>query len=400
MVDTTPPSPEGLQLRGSPSSGARLSKKAAFVAVAVLTVIVGVILTNVSKGPRKPAADSGATKSDLQPALNAANTLTKDVPDVVAAPAAPPPVRSASGDLPALSTTPVKDPEADARQADTAVASFTTAQSAGINPAVAGYSATAESQDDAAESAANGAPARGSSLPQGAPREAAAGADTDPNHQAAKSTFLNTQENGVYLNAKLSAPRSPFELKTGTVIPGILVGEANSDLPGEIIAQVSQNVYDTATGNYLLIPQGTRLFGRYDSGVTFGQNRLLIRWQRLIFPNGYTLELHGMEGHDQSGGAGFKDQGNNHYARIFGWGLLTSVLSAGFQLSQPQQTNALVVPNSTQVAAAAVGQQMAQLGAQLAARNLAVQPTIVIRKGYRMLVMVNKDVAFTGSYPP
>jgi len=398
MADTTPPSPEGLQLRGAPSSGARLSKKAAFIAIAVLTVIVGVIVTNVTKSPPKQNADAGPAKTDLQPALNAANTLTKDVPDVIAAPAGPPPpLRSAPGDLPAPIAAPVKDPEADARLADTAVPGFASAQSASITPAVAGYSASADPQDDAGGTATNGAPARGSNPTQGASREAA---DTDPNHQAAKTAFLNTPESRTYLNGKLTAPRSPFELKTGTVIPGVLISEANSDLPGEIIAQVSQNVYDSATGNNLLIPQGTRLYGRYDSGITFGQGRLLIRWQRLIFPNAYTLELQGMEGHDQGGGAGFEDQVNNHYARIFGWGLATSVLSAGFQLSQPQQTSTLAVPSNTQVAAAAVGQQMAQLGAQLAARNMAVQPTIVIRKGYRMLVMINKDVVFASAYTP
>ena len=107
-----------------------------------------------------------------------------------------------------------------------------------------------------------------------------------------------------------------------------------------------------------------------------------------------------MSGHDEAGNAGFADQVNNHYGRIFGWGLLTSVLSAGYQLSQPQQNNLLVPPSNQQVAAASVGQQMAQLGAEMAKRNMQVQPTIEIRKGYRLNVMVNKDVVFPGSYSP
>jgi type IV secretion system protein VirB10 len=224
------------------------------------------------------------------------------------------------------------------------------------------------------------------------------GAEPDPNHQADKMAFLRKGERSSYLGSQLTAPVSPFELKTGTVIPGILISAISSDLPGEIIAQVAENVYDTASGRYLLIPQGAKLFGHYDSQVSFGQRRVLVSWQRLIYPNAYTLELQGMSGHDSEGGSGFADRVNNHLGRVFGWGLLTSMLSAGYQLSQPQQANSLV-PSNSQVAAAAVGQQMAQLGAQIASRNMQVQPTIEIRKGYRLNVMVNKDVIFPGSYP-
>jgi type IV secretion system protein VirB10 len=197
-------------------------------------------------------------------------------------------------------------------------------------------------------------------------------------------------------------PLSPFELKTGTVIPGILISEVNSDLPGEVIAQVSQNVYDTASGSRLLIPQGARLFGRYDSHVTFGQQRALVIWERLIYPDASTLELGGMAGSDQTGKDGFADRVNNHYARVFGYALLTSVLSAGYQLSQSQGTTAgnFVVPSNQQIVAASVGQQMAELGSEIARRNMRVQPTIEIRKGYRLNVMVNKDVVFPGTYTP
>jgi type IV secretion system protein VirB10 len=225
-------------------------------------------------------------------------------------------------------------------------------------------------------------------------------AEQDLNHQDEKLAFQHATHRSYYLDSRVSAPVSPFELKTGTVIPGTLIGAMNSDLPGEIIAQVSQSVYDTASGRHLLIPQGTRLYGHYDSKVSFGQYRLLVSWDRLIFPNSYTLDLQGMSGHDQGGAAGYADRVNHHYGRIFGWALLTSVLSAGYQLSQPQQSNLLATQSNTQIAAAAVGQQMATLGAQIAQRNLQVQPTIEIRKGYRMNVMVNKDIVFPGAYAP
>ena len=309
---------------------------------------------------------------------------------------------------------PVKSAEDDARLADTAVPKFAEAESTAIRPAVAGWSAerSAQAPDGAPNPMANDTldtngininTNTGSLRPVGnfpGGPDAASGAPADLNHQDEKLAFQRNSLHSAYLDARLTAPRSPFELKTGTVIPGILVGAMNSDLPGEIVAQVSQNVYDTASGEHLLIPQGTRLYGRYDSKVTFGQGRLLVSWQRLIYPNAYTLELGAMSGHDQGGNAGFADQVNNHYARIFGWALLTSVISAGAQLSQPQQTNVLTTPSSGQVAAAAVGQEMAQVGSQMAARNMQIQPTIQIRKGYRFTVMVNKDILFPGPYQP
>lgn len=389
MPEQAPPSPDGLKIRGAPLTSARLSKKAAFTAIAVLAAILGVIIVNVSREKPKKAAEE--TKKDLQPALNAANSLTRDVPDVEPAPKpVQPPV------LPATAASVKKNSADDARLADTAVPKFSKEESAEVVPAVAGYSSTAPSQGENT----NSPPSRPTNSLRGGSGEEPAAGEPDLNRQDEKLTFLSKTRQSTYLNGRLEAPVSPFELKTGTVIPGILVSALSSDLPGEIIAQVSQNVYDSASGNHLLIPQGTRIFGHYDSQVSFGQSRVLVVWQRLIYPNAATLELGGMSGHDESGNAGFADQVNNHYGRIFGWGLVTSILSAGYQLSQPQQNNLLVPPSNQQVAAAAVGQQMAQLGAEIARRNMQVQPSIEIRKGYRLNVMVNKDVVFPGSYSP
>jgi type IV secretory pathway VirB10-like protein len=397
-------SPDGLQLRGSPLASARLSKRAALVAVAVLAVILGVIIMNVSKEKHTKAPDETGAKKDLEPALNAARSLTKDVPDVLAE---PPPAKAP---VPALTPAPapgaprVRNSEEDARLAETAVPKFTKGESTAMRPAVAGWSAENPSPADGATLASEGdaggvagaGPGVGGS--QGLTRAAAA---QDLNRQDQKLAFQRTRHQGsYYLNNKVTAPLSPFELKTGTVIPGVLIGSMNSDLPGEIIAQVSRNVYDTATGNHLLIPQGTRLFGHYDSNVTFGQGRLMVSWDRLIFPNAYTLDLEGMSGHDEGGSAGYADRVNQHYLQIFGAALLTSLLSAGYQLSQPQQSSLLATQSNGQIAAGAVGQQLATVGTQIAQRNLQVQPTIEIRKGYRMNVMVNKDIVFAGDYTP
>lgn len=395
MAEKNIASPDGLQLRGSPLASARLSKRAALAAVAVLAVILGVIIMNVSKEKRTKAPDETSAKKDLEPALNAARSLTKDVPDVIAEPPARAPVVPALTSPPA-SGAPVRNSAEDARLADTAVPKFAKSESAAVRPAVAGWSAENPSQGDGV-GVASQADAGGVGLTPGLARAAA----PDLNRQDQKLAFQRTRrQTSYYLNNKVSAPMSPFELKTGTVIPGVLIGSMNSDLPGEIIAQVSRNVYDTASGNHLLIPQGTRLFGHYDSNVTFGQGRLLVSWDRLIFPNAYTLDLDGMSGHDEGGSAGYADRVNQHYAQIFGAALLTSLLSAGYQLSQPQQSSLLATQSNGQVAAGAVGAQLAAVGTQIAQRNLQVQPTIEIRKGYRMNVMVNKDIVFAGAYEP
>jgi type IV secretion system protein TrbI len=402
VAEKTLKSPDGLELRSTPLASARLSKKAALGAVAVVALVLGVVIINVSKGKTAKAAESTGPR-ELQPALNAAQDLTKDVPDFVEPPPKleqPPPPSLPPG------REPGKSPEDDARLADTAVGKFVNADRIGTG---AGTEAMpGERPQDSADAPGDAVTGTNTSAAYGG--ESATGrllrvaeqgqaGESDLNHQTEKLEFQQKAQRGVYLNSQLKAPVSAFELKTGTVIPATLISAVNSDLPGEIIAQVAQNVYDTATGKYLLIPQGSRLFGHYDSKVSFGQSRALVSWQRLIYPNAYTLELGGMSGHDESGESGFSDQVNNHYARIFGWALLTSVMSAGAQLSQPQQAGSLV-PSNSQVAAAAVGQQMSQLGAQIASRNLQVQPTIEIRKGYRLEVMVNRDIIFPDSYTP
>jgi type IV secretion system protein VirB10 len=382
-----------LQIRGAPATSARLSRKAALAAVAILAGILCVVVMNVSKP--KPTLDAAEDKpkNELRPALGAASTLTRNVPEVIPAPGPieplpQPPLATASA--PELQSQPdpkKKNPVDEARLADSAIPGFGAPPVGGVLAGVPAVAANLLQQasggvDDAARRAAAGEP--------------------DLNQQDQKLAFLEKPRRSAYLANRLTPPISPFEIKTGTVIPSILITAINSDLPGEILAQVSQNVYDTATGTRLLIPQGTKLFGSYDSKVAFAQGRLLVAWQRLIFPDASTLELDGMSGTDQAGQSGFADRVNNHYGRIFTAALLTSVLSAAYQISQPdQQTqgNVLVTPPSDrQIAAGAVGQQVTELGIEIARRNLRIQPTIEIRKGYRLNVMVNKDVVFPSAY--
>ncbi|MDE3029888.1 MAG: conjugal transfer protein TrbI, partial [Paracoccaceae bacterium] len=217
------------------------------------------------------------------------------------------------------------------------------------------------------------------------------GKKADPNGQAAKAAFLQrNQATDTYLHASRTPPRSRTEIKAGTVIPALMVGGINSDLPGQIVGQVSRNVYDTATGRCLLIPAGAKVIGTYDSAVTHGQSRVLVAWNRIIFPDGSSISLGAMPGTDAAGYAGFHDRVNRHFWRVFGDALFMSVLGAGAQLSQGQ-TSGTTLSNS-QIAAAALGLQLNQVGSQLIQNNMNVQPTLVIRPGYQFNVMITKDV--------
>lgn len=155
------------------------------------------------------------------------------------------------------------------------------------------------------------------------------------NQQDRKAAFLaNTPEAEVYLARQRKAAVAPSqEIKAGWVIPGVMISGINSDLPGQIIGQVREPVYDSATGTQCLIPPGSRVVGTYDSGVTLGQTRALAVWRRIIYPDGSSISIDNMPGTDMGGYAGFNDKVDNHYVRIFGSGLLLSVFSAGIQLA-------------------------------------------------------------------
>jgi len=212
------------------------------------------------------------------------------------------------------------------------------------------------------------------------------------NMQGQKQDFLSQQGGDEYrLNESRQELPSPFTIRTGTVIPGVMISGINSDLPGRMIAQVSQNVYDSATGQHLMIPQGARLYGRYDSNVAMGQERVLIVWERIIYPDGSALNINFMPGSDQEGFAGFQDQVDNHYWRIFGNAALLSVITAGAQLSQPDSQGDDGY-DANQILAAQLGQQFGQVGQEMIRRNMNIQPTLKIRKGYRFNIMITKDI--------
>lgn len=224
----------------------------------------------------------------------------------------------------------------------------------------------------------------------------------DPNaSDRDKEQFFNRSGRDEWLSPYTREPGRPCEIKTGTVIPCIMVSGINSDLPGSLIAQVSQNVYDSATGHYLLIPQGSKLYGTYDSRVVYGQSRVLVAWNRLNFPDGSAVTLGAMPGTDISGYAGYEDQVNNHYLRIFGSSLLMSMITGGTSYAMDSTSNSSNDSNRTTVQdsmAAALAAQMGQSTMSLLQKNLNIKPTLEIRPGYQFNVIVTKDVVFQEPY--
>ena len=192
-----------------------------------------------------------------------------------------------------------------------------------------------------------------------------------------------------------------YQLRAGFVIPAVLLSGVNSEVPGTIIAQVAQDVYDSATGSDLLIPQGARLIGSYSSNVQYGQSRLFVVWQRIIFPDARALDIGAQPGTDSAGYAGFKDRVDSHWVRIFGSAVLMSAISAGIAYSQDRNQingNNFAPPRFSDELSQAVGQQFGQAAAKLIEKNLDIAPTLKIRPGYRFSVLLIKDFVFPGPY--
>ncbi|SFN38656.1 type IV secretion system protein VirB10 [Bradyrhizobium sp. Rc3b] len=189
-------------------------------------------------------------------------------------------------------------------------------------------------------------------------------------------------------------PASPYIVQAGTVIPGALITGIRSDLPGQITAQVTESVYDTPTGRFLLVPQGARLIGIYDSQVTFGQSRVLLVWTRLIMPNGRSIVLERQPGADTAGYAGLEDQVDNHWGELFKAAALSTILAVGTELGAGSDTNS----NDSAIIQAlrhGASDSLNQTGQQVLRRSLSIQPTLTVRPGFAVRVLVNHDLILT-----
>ena len=187
---------------------------------------------------------------------------------------------------------------------------------------------------------------------------------------------------------RVQAPASKYILQAGAVVPAALITGLRSDLPGQVTAQVTEDVYDSPTGKILLIPQGARLVGQYDAQIAFGQTRALLVWNRLIMPNGRSIVLERQPGADPEGYAGLEDEVDNHWGTLFKAAILSTLLSVGSEAGMSGNNNGSLAEAIQQ----GVSQSVNQTGQQVVSRSLNIQPTITIRPGFPVRVMVTHDL--------
>jgi len=431
---------QSLKLGGAESDPKirRLNRLPIIVAITLVVTFFAVIFYGLSSRGLRLGGDTQIDTSSAPPASNDAERLKQGVPDgIIGEPKPVPaiatpvperaePARNPFNDPdPALSSAappqqPALEPEAVWRARlqrefdEQAMREYNRQQMAslqaedaavnspiGVNLKALGSLSASATPDAPQPSASTNRPASALDLYGAALQAGVNGQTADPNGQAGKQSFFNQDIADLGYSPSAVVPQmSPLELKRGSVIPATLVTGVNSDLPGRITAQVSQNVYDSATGHRLLIPQGAKLFGRYDSDVSFGQSRVLVVWTDIIFPNGSTLQIGGMAGTDAAGYGGFKDKVDNHYFRTFGSAILVALIGTGTDLLLPLDRSGI---GSTDSAADAARRSFAetfgQISQQTVSKNLNVQPTLKIRPGYRFNVLVDQDIVFPRAYP-
>ncbi|WP_066095229.1 TrbI/VirB10 family protein [Xanthomonas massiliensis] len=217
------------------------------------------------------------------------------------------------------------------------------------------------------------------------------------NRQDQKEAFQQAVTTETRNSGNLQMPASPYQVMAGTVVAGALVTGIKSDLPGDVIATVTEPVYDTATGRFLLIPQGSRILGRYNSQVSYGQSRVQVVWNRIILPDTSSLTLDNLAGTDPAGYAGLEDGVDWHWDRIFSGAMLTTLLGVGAELAAPenrQDGDRIIVAgrDSAQDSINQVGQEMTR-------RNLNIQPTLTERPGLPVRIIVNRDLVLRPYQP-
>jgi len=181
-------------------------------------------------------------------------------------------------------------------------------------------------------------------------------------------------------------------VQAGNIIPASLITGIRSDLPGQITAQVTESIFDSPTGQFLLIPQGTRLIGVYDSQVAFGQSRVLLVWNRLIMPNGRSIVLERQPGADTAGYSGLEDDVDNHWGALFKAALLSTLLGVGSELGAGSDSGTGNNGGLIQALRLGASDSLNQPGQKIVQRNLNIQPTLTIRPGFPVRVIVNRDL--------
>ncbi len=394
--------PETLVLRAKPAPIARISKKmlygAAFLGLLVLASLVIVALQPPKFGSVSPSELYSTGRNATPEGLN---NLPTTYDGVGRRKQAPPAAMTGPTAAEPMGTEPVVDRDAAER---TRLARLETqARESGLFfrlqlKAPSRQDAMGSTQQSGAVMAANAAPEQSPlrALPTGSRAETLNGnsdgtdrtALSDPADQIRKLAFLKSgPEKEIYNPHGLQTPASPYQLMAGTIISASLVSGLNSDLPGFVIAQVTEHVYDSATGRFLLIPQGTRLIGKYDSLVAYGQERALVVWARLILPDGSSVVIDNLPATDTGGYAGLTDEVDQHTWKFLKGIALATVLGVGNSLAFNSANSDLV-----KALRESTGQTTNRAGQRLIERDLNVQPTITIRPGWPLRVIVHKDL--------
>ncbi len=392
-------SPNGLSLTADPTV-ARTNKKLLWVVIAALAVMIGALIygVNFSASDKPEAEEEGPvikTDSSRLYELDSRGGLLSDqrrdsTSGVLGTPPPKEPTIIVQKNTEAEEQAERERLERERRRAQ----AFYTALS---SPLIAKRVATSGGDG------VGGAGASPASASVNAPgRSSSSTSEYDPAADVDKEQFFErAQKDTNWRNNSQRTEGTPFELKTGAVVPGVMVTGINSDLPGNMIAQVTQNVFDSATGRNLLIPQGTKIYGVYDSRVVYGQERVLIAWNRLIFPDGSSMDINAMPGTDMAGMAGFTDQVDNHYLRIFGSAFMMSLVTGAMAYTLDSVNDSTTSDNGTSMTdemTAALAAQLGQTTTTLLQKNLSIKPTIEIRPGYQFNIVVTKDLVFKGGY--
>lgn len=290
---------------------------------------------------------------------------------------------------------PGHDPEdALRKEADAAAASSVFFRSDGQGQAAATVA-------QAAPGAPGGASALAAFDPLAAGPASTAAQPADPtatqNRQDQKEAFLKAGSTETRNSGNLALPASPYQVMAGTVVAGALVTGIKSDLPGDVIATVTEPVYDTATGRFLLIPQGSRILGKYNSQVSYGQSRVQVVWNRIILPDTSSLTLDNLAGADPAGYAGLEDDVDYHWGRIFAGAALTTLLGVGAELAAPenrQDGDRVIIAGRD-----SLQDTVNQIGQEVTRRNLNIQPTLTQRPGLPVRIIVNRDLVLRPYQP-
>jgi type IV secretion system protein TrbI len=377
-----------LRLRPERPPVMRLSRKVlmGLMAIAAITVS-GALIWALYQGRGKPTSGTELYNTDNKTTPDGLSTLPRDYAGVPrnVPPLGPPlpgdlgrPILNAQG--PALGPASIPVDAERQRLAQETEAARTSHL----------FATTSTREQVAAPTAPPGATEERTAPPTGRTDTPPVDPESLLNMQDRKSVFLNGPTDRKTVSPdRLANPASRCVVQAGAVIPAALITGIRSDLPGQVTTQATENVYDSPTGRYLLIPQGSKLVGLYDSQISFGQDRVLLVWTRLIMPNGRSIVLERQPGADTQGFAGLEDEVDHHWGRLLTAAELSTVLGVGAELGATSNDSAIV----TALRRGATD-SLNQTGQQLVRRNLNIQSTITIRPGFQVRVIVNRDLVF------